>query len=100
MSYGCKKCSEQDFIWPTLFVIAIGLLALLFLCYMVSIEGDNVSWGSFDRLKGVMPLQSFKIIIVSWQIVTQVNTEDKNYSSSYRALIKVCSIFSVAFILS
>ena len=73
MSYGCRKCSEQDFVWPILFVIAIGLLALLFLCHMVSIERDNVSWRSFGRLKGVMPLQSFKIIIVSWQIATQVN---------------------------
>ena len=75
LSYHCSKCSEASSIVSSVctFIIA-GLLGLLFAYYMVSIEGVRTPWVSFDRVKAVLPLQSVKIIVISWQIVTQVRT--------------------------
>ncbi|CAN0155551.1 unnamed protein product, partial [Ascophyllum nodosum] len=56
-------------------VIVVGILGLFFVRYMISIEGHRTTWVSFDRIKAILPLQSFKIIIVSWQIVTQLGGE-------------------------
>ena len=72
--YGCSKCSEVISIVPSVCAVTIvGLLGLLFVRHMISIEGTHrTTWISIDRMKSVLPLKSFKIIIVSWQIVTQV----------------------------
>ena len=72
--YGCSKCSEVVSIVPTVCaVIVVAILGLLFVRHMISIEGGHrTTWFSVDRMKAVLPLQSFKIIIVSWQIATQV----------------------------
>ena len=71
--YGCSECSEVVSVVPSVCaVIIVGLLALFFVRHMISIEGHRTTWVSFDRIKAILPLQSLKIIIVSWQIVTQV----------------------------
>ena len=72
--YGCSECSEAISIVPSVCAIVImAILGLLFVRHMISIEGGHrTTWISVDRMKSVLPLQSFKIIIVSWQIVTQV----------------------------
>ena len=76
---GCSKCSDESSVVPSVCnVILVVLLGLIFVRYMISIEGHRHTWVSFDRVKAVLPLQSFKIIIVSWQIVTKVRIHEIN----------------------
>ena len=72
--YGCSECSEVTSIVPSVCAaIIVGILGLLFVRHMISIEGGHrTTWFSVDQMKSQLPLQSFKIIIISWQIVTQV----------------------------
>ena len=72
--YACSECSEVISIVPSACaVIVVAILGLLFVWHMISIEGEHrTTWFSVDQMKAVLPLQSFKIVIVSWQIVTQV----------------------------
>ena len=100
LSYHCSKCSEASSIVSSVCTIIItGLLGLLFVYYMVSIEGVRTPRVSFDRVKAVLPLQSVKIIVISWQIVTQVRTVDEvcsNIDSLYcciPALLYCCTAF-------
>ena len=72
-NYGCRKCSEAVSIASSVCAVAIvGIVGLLFVRHMISIEGHRTTWISVNQIKIVLPSQSFKIIIVSWQIVTQV----------------------------
>ena len=81
--YYCSKCSEASSIVSYVCTIIIaGLLGPLVAYYMVSIEELRTSWVSFDRVKAVLPLQSVKIIVISWQIVTQVRTVDEACSNA------------------
>lgn len=53
--------------------LAIMLSASLAVVWrMVSNEQGTTTEGIVGRLEAVLPLQSLKIIIVAWQIVTQV----------------------------
>ena len=72
--YACSECSEVISIVPSACaVIVVAILGLLFVWHMISIEGEHrTTWFSVDQMKAVLPLQSFKIVIVSWKIVTQV----------------------------
>jgi len=74
--YRCSKCSRDTPVGPVALAV-FAVLAMFFVVYMISIEGDRNTWSSIDRMKAIVPLQSFKIIIVSWQIVTQVRVSDK-----------------------
>jgi len=75
----CSKCSGETFVGPVVLAV-FAVLAMFFVFYMISIEGDRHTWSSIDRMKEVIPLQSFKIIIVSWQIVTQVGVGNESES--------------------
>lgn len=48
-------------------------LGLGFLAYMVSKEQGERRHRSYHRLKQLLPLQSLKIVIVVWQILTEVS---------------------------
>lgn len=49
------------------------ILGLVFLGYMMSKERDDRPAGHFHRLKQLLPLQSLKIVIIVWQILTEVS---------------------------
>ena len=56
-------------------VLAIVFLAALaFVWHMVSIEKEGTTRSATFRVGKVLPLQSIKIIVVAWQIITQVST--------------------------
>lgn len=75
ISYSCNKCSSKTSFGPAVFAIfggLTGLLLLLSVYYMVLIERGRTTHHFVDRIKNMLAVQSLKIIIVSWQIVTQV----------------------------
>ncbi|CAN0378106.1 unnamed protein product [Ascophyllum nodosum] len=93
--YGCSECSDVSSIVPSVCaVIFVAILGLLFVRHMVSIEGGHrTTWISVDRMKAVLPLQSFKIIIVSWQIVTQFSlVANVVYPKLYQRFLDVITL--------
>lgn len=57
-------------------VVAIAIIllaALAVVWHMVSIQQGTATRGTVVRLETILPLQSLKIIVVAWQIVTQVS---------------------------
>ena len=49
------------------------LACAAFLSYMISGKMENTDHGIVARVSRFIPLQSVKIVIVVWQILTQVN---------------------------
>lgn len=70
----CSKCSNGNL---AVVIVALGIVSLAafaLVWHMVSLEQGDNKWGIFSRVEAILPLQSIKIVVVAWQIVTQVNT--------------------------
>ena len=74
--FACTKCSEN--VWGILAAVVCSILAVvmtvLAVKYVIS-ANMGVGRGFFSRMLRRVPLQSVKIIIVAWQILTQVSFE-------------------------
>ena len=74
LPFRCSECSTGN-VAVVVVVIAIAILtALAFLWHMVSNEKEGTTRGVTFRVEKVLPLQSIKIIVVAWQIISQVST--------------------------
>ena len=77
LGYRCEKCSTSSagLVLLTV-VVTAAVIAIIFLArYMMSGEhGHDTRRGFFERLMCYVPLQSIKVVIVAWQILTQVRT--------------------------
>lgn len=62
---------------------AFSLVGLVLVWYMVSIEKEGTRGGVIDRVQALLPLQSCKIVIVVWQIVTQASACVFGYCTKY-----------------
>lgn len=73
----CAECSDNAGAVVLLVVLALLLILVVvtFLYYLVSTEMEGDERGLLARLTKLIPLQSFKIVIVTWQILTQVCSE-------------------------
>ena len=83
LSHRCSKCSSNTSFGTAVFGVFAGLagvLLVLFLYYMIRIERGRTNRNSTGRFRKILAIQSLKIIIVSWQIITQVK------SCGYRVL--------------
>lgn len=74
LGYVCSKCSDS-----TAGIVLAAFLALAALCvavavvsYVMSGEHGSRGKGLAGRVARFIPLQSVKIVIVAWQILTQV----------------------------
>lgn len=56
----------------TLLLVGGLVMAVAVISYLMSGHGPNDKPGLIQRLARYIPLQSVKIIIVAWQILTQV----------------------------
>ena len=76
-SYTCTKCSDNVWRKTAAAVAAVITIIIAFatLKYMVSVGGERAKGGITARLIRLVPLHSVKIIIVAWQILTQVNND-------------------------
>ena len=77
LSFSCRKCSEDNvdtIVVVTLLSIA-SLVAIVFLAsYLTSSSVTDSKWGPVSMVKRYIPLQSFKILVVTWQILTQFSS--------------------------
>lgn len=74
LAFRCRQCSDGNSAVVFVVLAIVFLAALAFVWHMVSIEKEDSTRGVVVRVEKVVPLQSIKIIIVAWQIVTQVST--------------------------
>ena len=76
LGFSCNKCSDNAAggIALAVAMAAVFLLAFVaFLSYMLSGEMEGVDQGIAARVTRFIPVQSVKIVIVVWQILTQVS---------------------------
>lgn len=74
LSYTCTDCSDRKATVVAFVALPVAVIAgLAFLTFMVSKEGDAPPVRRYHRLKQLLPLQSLKIVIVVWQILTEVS---------------------------
>ena len=77
---------------------AVFLLAFVaFLSYMLSGEMEGVDQGIVARVTRFIPLQSVKIVIVVWQILTQVSRPHRNIVAVRLTCVKICQITMTIF---
>lgn len=57
------------------------LAAVAFVYYLASTEMEGDARGLLARVMKLIPLHSFKIVIVTWQILTQVSRKKKQLHS-------------------
>ncbi|CAN0443611.1 unnamed protein product [Pylaiella littoralis] len=75
LSSKCSSCSDQRARIAAMVLLPITvILGLVFLGYMMSKERDDRPAGHFHRLKQLLPLQSLKIVIIVWQILTEFSS--------------------------
>lgn len=74
--YNCSKCPGGDI--ATIVAILVVTFALfvsaVFVAYMVSGEQETTHWRIVHRLSERLPLQTIKIVIVTWQIIAEVRS--------------------------
>lgn len=76
LAFRCSKCSKGNLAVASILLgLALAILQM-FLWHMIAVESDDGRWRTIDRMKALLPLQSVKIIIVAWQIITQVREGD------------------------
>lgn len=76
LSFTCSKCSDKS---AGSIAIAV-VLAVLGFCVVIAVvsyatsgeAGMDTGHGVIERVARFIPLQSIKIVIVAWQILTQV----------------------------
>jgi len=78
MSFTCQKCSDRKVAIATAVVVAVLTLAvgLAIILYLVSAEKGDAGRGIVNRMMKRIPMHSVKIIIVVWQILTQVSADN------------------------
>lgn len=74
LSYTCNECSNRGggIVVAVLLVIAALFVAVAVVSYVMSGERGGGGRGLVERVARYIPLQPVKIVIVSWQILTQV----------------------------
>ena len=76
LGFACNKCSDNaagGIALAVAMVVVFLLASVAFLSYMLSGEMEGVNQGIAARVTRFIPLQSVKIVIVVWQILTQVS---------------------------
>lgn len=74
MGFTCRTCSDSAggiALAAALAVVGLGLLVAV-VSYVTSGERNGKGRGIVERVGRYIPLQSVKIIVVAWQIMTQV----------------------------
>ena len=80
LDFICQRCSDgKKNIAITITVVIMVLIiafGLAIFSYLVSAEVGGAGRGIVDRVTRWVPMQSIKIIVVAWQILTQVRGDN------------------------
>ena len=84
LSFICRKCSDSAMSYTiaavvTVMIVAVGLTIVF---YLLSTERSVVGQGIVASITQRLPTQSVKIIIVVWQILTQVRAVNRREACS------------------
>ena len=80
LGFSCKKCSNSigGIVVAIVFTLVVAVAVIPIVSYLLSPElGPGTKRACIGRLVGYIPLNSIKIVIVAWQIVTQVRSTEK-----------------------
>ena len=76
----CRQCSNRttSIAIATVVSFLVAAMGLYLFSYLVSSRKEGTGRGVIDRITQRIPKQSVKIIIVVWQILTQVRVSDEH----------------------
>ena len=79
LSFTCRECFDSAVVilTATVFTILVAAVALATFSYLVSVKGVDAGRGIMDCVTQRIPMHSVKIIIVVWQILTQVRASNR-----------------------
>lgn len=82
LGFVCRKCvgSAGGIVLAAVLTAVLLAAVVAVVSYVMSGESGERRRGLVDRVARYVPLQSFKIVIVAWQILTQVG--GRKYHSS------------------
>ena len=94
MGFTCNRCfnTTGGLILIIVFAFAVLVATIFVALYLLSEEldhGSGTKMKCFELLTRCIPVQSIKVVIVVWQIVTQVGTIEWNRIHYYIKLLKV-----------
>ncbi|CAB1118550.1 unnamed protein product [Ectocarpus sp. CCAP 1310/34] len=99
LGFSCTKCSENKaggIVVIVMVAILTILAAVAVVSYVMSRDDDGGAEGGFvERVAGHIPLQSVKIVIVSWQILTQfTSVANVTYPDVYQDFLDAMDVFN------
>ena len=78
----CSKCSDSKV--GIVLAIVLGTLGtalgVIVALHLLSEEKEGTGRGIVDRIMRIIPFHTLKIVVVAWQILTQVNIKDAKQS--------------------
>lgn len=79
MGFTCTECSDsaRGIALTVVLSVAAVIVVLAIFAHLVSGETEGPGQAIMNRLARDIPLQTVKIVIVAWQILTQVREEAK-----------------------
>eukprot|EP00752_Nemacystus_decipiens_P012610 g11167.t2 len=95
--FTCSKCVDDRGGIAILVVVALVVLgaAITLYVYLVSGEMSGACRGVIDRFTKGLPLQSFKIIVVVWQILTQfTSVANVTYPDAYQRFLEGVTVLN------
>ncbi|CAM9259474.1 unnamed protein product, partial [Hapterophycus canaliculatus] len=90
LSFACSQCSGSTggLVVALMFAVATGIIALVTISHLMSREVRGKGHGIVGRLRQYIPLQSFKIVIVAWQILIQfASVANVTYPHAYQRFL-------------
>eukprot|EP00904_Undaria_pinnatifida_P004259 jgi/Undpi1/13834/HiC_scaffold_9.g03485.m1 len=99
LGFSCNECSENNsrgIAVAVVLVVAVVITAVSMISYVMSGEaGLGAGQGVIDCLTRYIPLQSVKIVIVAWQILTQfASVANVTYPGLYQDLLNGLDVFN------
>lgn len=88
LGFVCTKCSDNitgDIALATVGAIVFLFVVVSFISYLLSAESEDDDRGILARVTRFVPLSSVKIVIVVWQIITQVSSREYIWPASMAA---------------
>ena len=84
-SFSCRKCSDRAIAITivAILVVLATVIGLATVSYLVSAEGVGSGRGIMKVIMSRVPTQSVKIVIVVWQILTQVRVATAHDNLAY-----------------
>eukprot|EP00903_Cladosiphon_okamuranus_P016020 g14792.t1 len=93
----CSKCSDSTggIVLAAVVAVVALLVAVAVVSYVTSSERGATGPGMVERVGRYIPLQSLKIVIVAWQILTQVTSVTNiSYPDVYQRFLNGLEVFN------